>query len=200
MGEVADSTLCRPLTNVLHPAPAERARDPDSITVKSLRNNIQKGNALFSSVKTPAEAVLDSNFLMVTSEMALHQARKLKVGGDYFDTDHFVGKLKMLVMGVPQRMKNPSQANAGRGRRVQVDDDDEEDELDGPSREPAMGWDIIGKLATRHTLRVPPIDFMYATSLYVTISYADIELLGSGLSLYLTRRRSRRKLERRTRR
>ena len=153
---------------------AERARNPDNVTVSSLRNNLQKGNELFHNVKTPAEAVLDSNFLMVTSEMALQQARKLKVGGDFFDADDFVGKLKMLVMGGSVRSQgrgagNQGSARRGSGRRaVSVDDDDdeeEEDELEAPARDPTIGWDIIGKLATRHTLRVPPIDFMYGVRL-----------------------------------
>lgn len=168
---------------------AERARDPDKMTASHISKNIEQANAYFDKVKNPAEAVLDSGFLLVAGEMAVAQARKLKVGGDYFDTDDFVNKIKLVVTGVAagnnrngrraaeaggNRRGGGSQRRAATGRsqdrrRVEEEDDDDDEDQDqdqdgegglaNPDQE-AIGWDIIGKLATRHTLKVPAIDFM----------------------------------------
>lgn len=141
-----------------------RARDPDGITAGSLRNGLQRINELFHKVQTPAEAVLDSNYLMITGEIALQQARKLKVGGDYFDTDDFLLRLKTVITGGGAGRAN---AAGGTPRRSQQsnrrrDSSDDEDELEAPAQDVAIGWNKIGYLATKHTMRVPPIDFMYA--------------------------------------
>jgi hypothetical protein len=100
----------------------------------------------------------------LTGEIALQQARKLKVGGDYFDTDDFLVRLKTVITGGAAR---PGGAAGGTPRRSQgtqnrrrVNNDDDEDEMEPPAQDVAIGWNKIGILATKHTLRVPPIDFM----------------------------------------
>lgn len=160
------------LTPHAPPQTADRARDPDNITATSLRTRIQTANRFFDQVKNPAEAVLDSTFLSTVGDLALQEARKLKVGGDYFDTDDFVASLKLVVMGGPaagaSQRRNGTQRRRGRGRGAvdsddeEVDDDDDDDD-DIAAQNPVKGWDIVGAIATRHTLRVPPIDFMYGS-------------------------------------
>jgi len=148
---------------------SDRARDPDTITASSLRTKIQTANKFFNKVKNPAEAVLDSTFLSTVGDLALQEARKLKVGGDYFDTDDFVAKLKVVVMGGPaasgsQRRNGAGVRRRGRGEsesdEEEQEEEDDDDDNEGAVRDPLKGWDFIGTLATRHTLRVPPIDFM----------------------------------------
>jgi hypothetical protein len=153
----------RTLTLHLHLA-ADRARDPDGMTTAMLKEGLDKVNRLFKDVHAPSEAVLDSTFLQLTSEMAMHQARKLKVGTDYFDTEDFLTKLRSAITGgvvrrtgtnaTPRRGTQASQ----RGQRAASEADNEEQEA--PVQDPYVGWDRIGKLATKHCLRVPPIDFM----------------------------------------
>ena len=104
---------------------------------------------------------------MLTGEIALQQARKLKVGGDYFDTDDFLMRLKTVIAGgavrggaaagggTPRRSQNNTQSNRRRNN------DSDEDEMEAPAQDVAIGWNKIGILATKHTLRVPPIDFMW---------------------------------------
>lgn len=133
-------------------------------------------NEVFKTVQGPAEAVLDSNYLMMTGDLAMQAARKLKIGGDYFDTDDFITKLKGAITGgvvrrnanaSPRRSNQRSQANAS---------DDEDADYENNYQDPYVGWDRIGKLATKHTLRVPPIDFMYVPRYNLKYSPADILL------------------------
>lgn len=131
------------------------------MTAASLRAGLEQANKLFLGVKAPAEAVLDSTFLMLTSDMAMHQARKIKIGSDYFDTEDFITKLKVNITGgiVPPANGRGSPRKSGVGSRTQRNSDDEAD-YEGTAVDPYVGWDKIGKLATKHSLRIPPIDFM----------------------------------------
>lgn len=159
---------------------ADRSKDPDGITTQSLRSGLDRVNELFNAVKTPAEAVLDSNFLMLTGDLALHQARKLKIGGDYFDTEDFLAKIKTVIMGgalggaarkgrgVAQNGTPGRGSQGGRGRGsnrrddsdAEEDDEEEDEALATSAANVYRGWDRIGRLATKYTYRVPPIDFM----------------------------------------
>lgn len=141
---------------------ADRARDPDGMTASALKAGLEEVNKLFKGVQAPAEAVLDSNYLMLTSEMAMYQARKIKIGSDYFDTDDFITKLKSAITGNIVRQANGSGSpRKGNGsQRAQQASDDEGGEYDATIPDPYVGWDRIGKLATKHSLRVPPVDFM----------------------------------------
>lgn len=143
-----------------------RARDPDGLTTSKIREGLANANNLFDNVKTPAEAVLDSNYLMLTGELALQQARKLKVGGDYFDTDDFLLRLKTVITGGGAGRAGPAAANGTTPRRSQVSQNrrrntsDDEEELEAPAQDVSIGWNKIGYLATKYTLRLPAIDFM----------------------------------------
>lgn len=133
------------------------------MTASAIKSSIQRANELFTTVKTPAEAVLDSNLLMLTGDMAIQQARKMRIGVDHFDTDDFVAKLKKVITGgIQLDVRRPRNAGSQRGRGSQrrEDDDEDDDDVEIPLHTAVKGWDIIGKLATRFTLRVPPIDFM----------------------------------------
>lgn len=139
---------------------ADKKRDPDSMTAATLRAGLEQANKLFKGVKAPAEAVLDSNFLMLTSEAAMWQARKIKIGADYFDTEDFISKLKVNITGGIVRQTNGNGSPRRSGARSQRQSDDEDEDYEGTAVDPFVGWDKIGKLATKHCLRVPPIDFM----------------------------------------
>lgn len=132
---------------------ANRDRDPDAMTAGALKAGLEEVNKLFKGVQAPAEAILDSDYLRLTGEMAMYQARKIKIGSDYFDTDDFITKLKSATIGNLVR-----QANGGAGSQRNAEA--EEQDYDGVVADPYVGWDRIGKLATKHSLRVPPIDFM----------------------------------------
>lgn len=131
---------------------ANRDRDPNAITAGALKAGLVEVNKLFKGVQAPAEAILDSDYLRLTSEMAMYQARKMKIGSDYFDTDDFITKLKSAITGNLVRQANRTLGSQGPG----IDENQDCDTIP----DPYVGWDRIGKLATKHCLRVPPIDFM----------------------------------------
>lgn len=144
----------------MQPVLDERARDPDSMTAGALKAGLEKVNKLFKGVQAPAEAILDSDYLRLTGDLAMYQARKIKIGTDYFDTEDFLTKLKNTISQNLLRQPNrASQRGAGSSQRSQADADEDE-EYDGTIPDPFVGWDFIGKLAIKHSLRVPPIDFM----------------------------------------
>lgn len=152
-------SLCQFVHVFLHAANHER--NPDAMTAGELRATLEKANKLFKGVRAPAEAVLDSNFLMMTGDMAMYQARKVKVGADYFDTDDFINKLKASISGPIRTAADAGSSKKKKGVKRQSDDEDEQDpDYDGVVVDPYSGWDKIGKLATKHSLRVPPVDFM----------------------------------------
>ncbi|RIB07493.1 Nse4 C-terminal-domain-containing protein [Gigaspora rosea] len=95
--------------------------------------NIAKANELVQKVKNTHEATLDSRLLVLTSDLGVQKARRMKLDNNAFDVDAYISKL-ITFMG---------------GR--QVDDDDEEPDLD---------WNAIGELASHHTLRVPTMEFI----------------------------------------
>lgn len=138
----------------------DHLRDPDGMTAASLTERLERANKLFKGVQAPAEAVLDSTFLMLTSDMAMHQARKIKIGSDYFDTEDFISKLKINITGGIVPPANGRGTPRRSGGRSQRHSDDEDEDYEGTVVDPYVGWDKIGKLATKHTLRIPPIDFM----------------------------------------
>lgn len=146
--------------------------NPDEITTTALVDKINDANELFRKVKAPAEAVLDSNFLILTGDMVMNRARKLKIGTDYFDTGEFIGRLKTVISGVQQATASPRRGGQGSqraGRRAGSGSDDEL-EIETSTKDSHTGWDKLGALATRFTLRVPPIDFMCAVIWLCTLS------------------------------
>ncbi|KAK9471946.1 Nse4 C-terminal-domain-containing protein [Dipodascopsis tothii] len=60
-----------------------------------LSTTLSEANSLYSQVRTPNEAVLDSRLLVMSGEMANIKARSIKLGaGGEFDLDDFVGRLR----------------------------------------------------------------------------------------------------------
>jgi hypothetical protein len=133
------------------------------MTAGTLKAGLEKVNKLFKGVQAPAEAILDSDYLRLTGDLAMYQARKIKIGTDYFDTEDFITKLKSTISQNLLRQVNrgagTQRGAAGPSQRSQADAE-EDAEYDGSVPDPFVGWDFIGKLATKHSLRVPPIDFM----------------------------------------
>ncbi|CAG8776236.1 29609_t:CDS:2, partial [Racocetra persica] len=98
-----------------------------------LAHNIAKANELVQKVKNTHEATLDSRLLVLTSDLGVQKARRMKLDNNAFDVDAYISKL-ITFMG---------------GR--QVDDDNDE---------PDLNWSAVGELASHHTLRVPTMEFI----------------------------------------
>ncbi|RIA97708.1 Nse4 C-terminal-domain-containing protein [Glomus cerebriforme] len=103
---------------------------PDS---EGLSNNIARANDLHQKVKNTHEATLDSRLLVLTSDLGVQKARRMRLDNNSFDVENYITKL-ITFMG---------------GR--QIDNDNEE---------PDLNWTSIGKLASKFTTRVPTSDFM----------------------------------------
>jgi hypothetical protein len=84
-------------------------------------------------VKNTHEATLDSKLLVLSSDLGLQKARRMKLGSNCFDTDDFI--LKICY-------------------QLRINDNDVNDD------EGCYDWKTIGKHATQATLRVPSISFM----------------------------------------
>nr|CAG8550609.1 13243_t:CDS:2 [Entrophospora candida] len=100
---------------------------PDS---DGLEKNIAKANELYEKVKNTHEATLDSRLLVLSSDLGLQKARRMRLDNNCFDTEDYISK----VVG-----------------RLKVRNADNEDYYD---------WKKIGKLAAQSTLRVPTTGFI----------------------------------------
>lgn len=113
-----------------------------------LHQALDKADNLFKGVRLTREAVLDSHFLVLASNLGSQQAQQLQTHLVTFDSDTFVQKL-ITFMG---------------GRNIaDVSRDDDEDE-DMPSRSrrppPRLDWKKLGQKASVAFRRTPNVDFM----------------------------------------
>lgn len=89
-----------------------------------------------SSVKTPAEAILDSRWFINQSTMGNIKARELKTDSHSFDTDVFLQRALLLLGG---------RLGGGQGGRP-------------------LQWDKLGRLVLSQSRRVPTLEYMYVLS------------------------------------
>ncbi|EPQ57351.1 hypothetical protein GLOTRDRAFT_38990 [Gloeophyllum trabeum ATCC 11539] len=115
----------------------------NDLTAEELAEKVHRADTLFSQVRAPQEATLDSHFLVLASNMGAQKARAMRAGGGAFDAEDFVSKL-ITFMG---------------GRRLGEDQLPGEDDEDGYGDAP-LDWDKIGRKALAKSRRVPAMDFM----------------------------------------
>ncbi|KAJ2774988.1 hypothetical protein IWQ56_000329 [Coemansia nantahalensis] len=59
-----------------------------------LREDLERANALFGSVESTAEGVLDSRFLVLSADLGAQRARMLRIDGAAFDSLEYIDKLR----------------------------------------------------------------------------------------------------------
>ncbi|CAB4409846.1 unnamed protein product [Rhizophagus irregularis] len=101
---------------------------------EGLIQNIRKANSLNRKVKNTHEATLDARLLVLTCNLGVQRARRMKLDNNSFDIDSYISKL-ITFMG---------------GRQM---DNDSDEHLE-------LNWEAVGRLASRFTNRVPTSDFM----------------------------------------
>ncbi|KAF8441571.1 Nse4 C-terminal-domain-containing protein [Boletus edulis BED1] len=114
---------------------------PQDHDAEDLAGQIAQADELFSKVKNPTEATLDSTVLRNVSSIGAQKARAMKLGSAAFDMDDFVSKL-ITFMGGRQRFE-----------------DEEEEEME-VVEEGTLDWDKIGRMALAKSRRVPVTGFM----------------------------------------
>lgn len=114
-----------------------------------LYKSLEKADQLFNEVRLTREAVLDSHFLVLASNLGSQQAQQLQTHLVTFDRDTFVQKL-ITFMG-------------GRNIADVIAEDDEDEEM--PTRRhcppPQLDWKKLGRKACVAFRRTPDIDFMF---------------------------------------
>ncbi|CAM0136064.1 hypothetical protein VKS41_005550 [Umbelopsis sp. WA50703] len=100
----------------------------------ALKETMQKANELYRQVRNTQEATLDSRLLVLSADLSVQKARKMRVDYNSFDTDEFVSKVISL----------------GGGRHLA--------ELNNDATE--LNWRDIGKQAVRFGKRAVTMDFM----------------------------------------
>ncbi|EIW82702.1 hypothetical protein CONPUDRAFT_100999 [Coniophora puteana RWD-64-598 SS2] len=117
---------------------------PQDYTAKDLVDQVTRADSLFSKVRNPTEATLDSSVLRNVSAISAQKARAMRLGSGAFDLDDFVSKLVSFMGG---------------RRHVAADDDDEEEFVEDDDSVP-LDWDRIGRRALAKSRRVPVSGFM----------------------------------------
>jgi len=115
-----------------------------------LHKALDKAEKLFDGVRLTREAVLDSHFLVLASNLGSQQAQQLQTHLVTFDRDTFVQKL-ITFMG-------------GRNIASVSGEDDEDEEM--PTRRqqrppPRLDWKKLGQKACVAFRKTPSIDFMF---------------------------------------
>jgi len=123
----------------------ENQGNPNDFTAEELLSQVHKADKLFSRVKGPQEATLDSHLLLMASNMGAQKARAMKSGSGAFDIDDFVSKLA-IFMGGQKSLED-----------ALPDDSDPEDANVNSS---TLDWERIGRKAIAKSRRVPAIGFM----------------------------------------
>ncbi|KAI0029661.1 Nse4 C-terminal-domain-containing protein [Vararia minispora EC-137] len=102
-------------------------------TTEQLVETVHRADEIFQGVRAPGEATLDSNLLLMMSNMGAAKARAMKAGGASFDIDDFVARLlSVMASGDPDESGAP-----------------------GP-----LDWEIVGRKALAVSRRAPAMDFM----------------------------------------
>ncbi|KAN0090822.1 Nse4 C-terminal domain containing protein [Tylopilus felleus] len=137
--DAAEKRDIRKKYRLLEKRTAEHMR-PQDHDADDLAGQVAQADELFSKVKNPTEATLDSTVLRNVSSIGAQKARAMKLGSAAFDIDDFVSKL-ITFMG---------------GRQQFEDEDGDEMEVE----EGALDWDKIGRKALAKSRRVPVTGFM----------------------------------------
>ncbi|CAG8463797.1 6195_t:CDS:2 [Ambispora leptoticha] len=111
----------------------ENRQDYIKADSNGLAETLKKANNLYKKVRNTHEAILDSRILVLSADLNVQKARRMKIDNNAFDTDDYIAKLTNF-MGEQQT----------RG-------EDEDVHLD---------WLGLGKVAARYTNRAPSMDFM----------------------------------------
>ncbi|KAF6760295.1 Nse4 C-terminal-domain-containing protein [Ephemerocybe angulata] len=77
----------------------EQQANPHSYTANDVLAHVNRANSLFDKVKQPQEATLDSNLLLLASNLGASKARAMKSGSGTFDVDDFISKLVVYMGG-----------------------------------------------------------------------------------------------------
>ncbi|KAF8622646.1 hypothetical protein AX15_006758 [Amanita polypyramis BW_CC] len=112
-------------------------------SAEELTRHITQADELFTKVKGPQEATLDSAFLLKATSMGAQKARAMKSGSGTFDVDEFVSKL-ITYMG---------------GRRTLDDQDPDNSDVEQDGDAP-VDWEKIGRKALANSHRAPVLSFM----------------------------------------
>ncbi|KAK2463185.1 hypothetical protein APHAL10511_004840 [Amanita phalloides] len=113
-------------------------------SAEELAQHISRADALFTKVKGPQEAALDSSLLLKASSMGAQKARAMKSGSGDFDVDEFVSKL-ITYLG---------------GRRTLEDQDPDNSDVEQDGDAP-LDWERIGRKALANSHRAPALSFMF---------------------------------------
>lgn len=114
-----------------------------------LNQALEKAEGLFKKATHTREAVLDSHFLVLASNLGSQQAQQLQTHLVTFDPDVFVEKLITFMGG-----RNVSDMTGG---------DDEDEEMPAQRRQPPrhLDWKKLGRKACVAFRRTPNVDFMF---------------------------------------
>ncbi|KAF9041416.1 Nse4 C-terminal-domain-containing protein [Panaeolus papilionaceus] len=126
----------------------EHKTNPTELTTETLKTQLAEADQLFSKVRGPQEATLDSHFLLLASNAHAQKARTLKSGSGAFDVDDFITKLLgfMGASRLEEELPEDSDSEAG-GARVGGDS--------------PLDWERIGRKALARSRRVPTGGFMF---------------------------------------
>ncbi|KAJ7703075.1 Nse4 C-terminal-domain-containing protein [Mycena rosella] len=121
----------------------EQQGNLNEYSAQDLTDQIHKADELFTKVRGPQEATLDSAFLLMASNMGAQKARAMKSGSGSFDVEEFLSKL-VTFMG---------------GAKLNVEDESDGEDVDSANGT-RMDWDRIGRKALAKSRRVPAMGFM----------------------------------------
>ncbi|KIJ19025.1 hypothetical protein PAXINDRAFT_166918 [Paxillus involutus ATCC 200175] len=139
--DAAEKRDIRKRYRLLEKRTGENAR-PQDHDADDLVGQVAQADELFTKVKNPTEATLDSSVLRNVSGISALKARAMKIGSAAFDMDDFVSKL-ITYMGGRQRFEDEDD-----GEEMEAEDDG------------TLDWDKIGRKALAKSRRVPVTGFM----------------------------------------
>jgi non-structural maintenance of chromosomes element 4 len=106
-----------------------------------------------TTVKAPAEAILDSKILVAASGAGALKARQLKLDANAFDTVEFLNKLVLFMGG---RLGAQGQKKGKGKRRAEEEEQDDDDEEGGAG----LKWGRVGRVLSGESRRPATMDFM----------------------------------------
>jgi len=109
-------------------------------------------NELFGKVKRPTEAVIDGRTMNLLGNTLNDVTRSANRGVSAFDTMGFLARVaaKLAPNAVGGGDDEDGATADGRRQRRRLADDDAH----------AAGWTVVGRMAAKHTCRIPVADFM----------------------------------------
>ncbi|EJD03215.1 uncharacterized protein FOMMEDRAFT_140916 [Fomitiporia mediterranea MF3/22] len=120
--------------------------DPKAIKSEALTQMVQRADTLFSKVKGPQEATLDSSFLVTAATLGNAKARSMRAGAGGFEIDDLVARLFTFMGG-----HRPGE------ERITEDGENVDPDVEGDR---PLDWSAVGRKAMAKSRRVPAQDFM----------------------------------------